>query len=462
MAAIGEIPEQALARAHSHLRRGRDAGRVDAFEAYFEGKTQTRIEARDGAVEKLTRAQDVGLAVRVLRGGRPGFAFTTVLDDDAIRGAVDLACEIAAVGEVDPHAELPRFTGAAGSREDDDERDVAGLAAPVEAKRDLALRLEAETRAADARVRQVRAAAFTETDFESHLLDRDGRLRSQRGTRYSVSVTCKAEGPGGDGQMGGDYGFAHRLADLDPTAVAREAARSACELLGAGPLGSAVLPAILRNSVVAELIEFVAASFSAEAIDKGHSIFSRLDPAGFEGAELFSPHLTLVDDGRLAGGWGTSRWDAEGTPQRVTPLIERGRLRSRLSDLYHSRKLGLAATGSASRSLKAPPTIGTTNLVLESGARAPEAMIADLPRGILITDLMALHTANPVTGDFSLGASGILIEGGRLTRPVRGFAVAGNILTLLRSVDEVAADFRNFGGVGAASVRVTELSVSGS
>ena len=216
-------------------------------------------------------------------------------------------------------------------------------------------------------------------------------------------------------------------------------------------------PAILRNSVVAELVEFLSSSFSAEQIDKGRSML-----AGKIGQRLFSEHVTLVDDGLLAGGFATSPFDGEGIPSTKTRLVDGGMVAGALYDCYYARKLGADPTGSSVRGIKSPPSIGFSNLYMEPGRHAPERLLDGISKGILITDLMGLHTANPVTGDFSLGASGILIENGKLTRPCRGFAVAGNVLELFRKMTDISSDLRFFGNVGAPSVRVSEISVGGS
>jgi PmbA protein len=215
-------------------------------------------------------------------------------------------------------------------------------------------------------------------------------------------------------------------------------------------------PAILRNSVVTELVDFVSSSFSAEEIDKGRSML-----AGKKGQKVFSEHITLIDDGLMPGGYGTSPFDGEGIPSAKTTLVDGGFVSGALYDSYYARKFGAEPTGSAARGIKGPPSISTTNFYMKAGKKKASKLLEGIPKGILITDLMGVHTANPVTGDFSLGASGILIENGKLTRPVRGFAVAGNVLELLRRVTDVGDDLRFFGGTGAPSVRISEISVGG-
>ncbi len=256
--------------------------------------------------------------------------------------------------------------------------------------------------------------------------------------------------------MGGEFDFTNDLRSLDVNRVGRMAAQRATELLGARSAPTMRCPAVFRNNVVAELIEFLSSSFSAEEIDKGRSML-----AGKQGERLFSDQVTLIDDGLLPGGFATSPFDGEGVPSTQTELVQGGFISGALYDSYYARKNGTQSTASAVRGIKSPPSIGTTNLYMKKGKKGFDELVKGIDRGILITDLMGVHTANPVTGDFSLGASGILIEGGSLARPVKGFAVAGNVLELFRRMTDISNDLRFFGSVGAPSARVSEISVGG-
>jgi PmbA protein len=423
------------------------------FDLYFLKKTATQIAIKNQEVDSLTRAEDVGLSIRVLREGRMGFSFTTSLEVDAIRRATKAAWDVSQIMPEDPHHTLASLSESVYPAVDT--LDSKGLETAIERKIELAKQLERECRAADKRIQTVRQAALGETHYEMHLVDSHGEHLQHLSTLYSASITCKAE-QDGDSQMGGDFGFSNELSGLDVTAVGRQAAEYATELLGAKQPPTLQCPAVLRNSVVADLIDFLAPSFSAEQIDKGRSML-----AGRQGQRVFSEAVTLIDDGLLPGGYATSPFDGEGTPSRRNTLIEGGFFQEALYDLYYAKKHGVDPTGSASRGIKAPPSISTTNLFLKPGKKSLVQLCEGISQGILITDLMGVHTANPVTGDFSLGASGILIENGKLTRPVKGFAVAGNILGILQGVTDTGADLRFFGSTGAPSVRVREISVGG-
>ncbi|MGK5083703.1 TldD/PmbA family protein [Bdellovibrionota bacterium FG-1] len=426
----------------------------DQFELYFEHRQSTKIDVKEGQVDSLSRSEDVGLAVRLIKNHRVGFSFTTSLEKNAIEKAVKTAFEVTAHMPEDPHVGFFSFAPQT-TYPSIDAYDTRGLATPVSQKVALAKELEAHCRKADARIKGIRAAALSETQLEVQMIDSRQNFLSFANTLYSASITAKAE-QNGDSQMGGDFGFSHTLDALDIHGIAQRAAVFTTELLGSQAAPTLHCPAILRNSVVAELIEFVSSSFSAEEIDKGRSML-----AGRMGEPLFSDCVTLIDDGRLPGGYATSPFDGEGVPSTKTTLIDKGKLSGALYDTYHARKLGVQPTGSASRGIKSPPSISFSNLYMEPGPNLPEHLIGEIERGILITDLMGLHTANPVTGDFSLGASGFLIEGGKLTRPVRGFAVAGNVLELFKKMTDISNDLRFFGNVGAPSVRICEISVGG-
>lgn len=449
---------------HSHLRshpslvlavRRLERLNPDKFELYFRRKVSTSIEAKDQEVESLTRAEELGLAVRLVKDSRMGFSYTTSLEPSAIESAVATASEIAAQMPEDPFVGLQSFGEAAYPAVDN--HDQSGLEVPVERKIALAKDLERTCRASDSRITGIRKAALTETSTEVHMVDSYGEHLEHAATLFSASVTCicKAEA-GGDYETGRDFDFSNFLDSLDVASVGARAAARATELLGATRPRTRRSPAVLRNDVVAELLEFLAPSFSAESIDKGRSML-----AGKPGDRIFSELVTLIDDGLLPGGYGTSPFDAEGVPSSRTTLVDGGFVSASLCDGYYARKLGGHPTGTSVRGIQTPPSIGFSNLFLRAGRRTLEDLIRGAGNGVFITSLMGVHTANPVTGDFSLGASGILIENGNLTQPVRGFTVAGNILELLKGIVDVGSDLRFFGSVGAPAIRVCEISIGG-
>ncbi|MBI3544304.1 MAG: TldD/PmbA family protein [Deltaproteobacteria bacterium] len=437
------------------------ASTCDQLLQTFERSSSLGVEIKDGKLDHLSRATDQGLSIRCLKESRMGFAYTF----DLARNAVELACRRALeVGElmpVDPLNDLCTTGNGGGFKATTypkvNNYDGAGLEVSLEKKIELARSIEADVKAADPRIKRVRKAAFDEIQGESILVDHLGNEISHRMTIFSGDVTCVAE-DGASAETGYDSRYSSSFDKLETDKIAPTAAAEALELLHAGKAATGQFPAVFKNSVVAQLVGFLSASFSAENIDKNFSLL-----VGKKGEKVFSDRINLIDDGLLEGGTSTGPFDGEGYPTRRTPLVRAGVVESFLYDSYYARKHRTATTGNSRRgSLKAPPGVGSTNLYLEKGAKSFDALVKDAGRGIFITDLLGLHTANPVTGEFSVGASGILIEGGRLTKPVKGFAIAGNLVELLRDVAEVGSDLRFWGGVGAPSFLVSKLNVSGS
>jgi PmbA protein len=206
-----------------------------------------------------------------------------------------------------------------------------------------------------------------------------------------------------------------------------------------------------------ELLGVLETAFSAESVIKGKSFL-----AGKDGKEVASPLVNIIDSGALEGQLGSSPFDGEGVKTGQTIVIKQGQLQGFLHNLYTANKMGVKSTGNAVRgSYKSTPEVGTTNFYLDKGKISREDLLKEIKRGVYVTEVMGMHTANPISGDFSLGASGLLIENGELTKPVKGIAIAGNLKELLMGIDAVADDLTFFVGKGAPTVRIQGITISG-
>jgi PmbA protein len=184
--------------------------------------------------------------------------------------------------------------------------------------------------------------------------------------------------------------------------------------------------------------------------------------AGKKGRQVMSLAVTVADDPMDPEGSGAEPFDGEGTPAQRRELIAAGELRGFLADAFWGRKIGTGSTGACRRpGAKQPPTVGISNLCITPWNLPLAALLGVAGDGILLTEFLGIHTADPVSGDFSLGASGVRIAGGSLAEPLHGFAVSGNVLDLLRAVTAVGSDFRWFGNVGAPSLLVRGIAVGG-
>ncbi len=437
--------------------RGMLEGRGCAYEIFFEEDEGLGAEAKDGTVDALKVRHGSGVGVRVIRGRRPGFAYAGALDIDALADTVERALDASNGADEDealsfpaPPATYPDVCGTC---------DGADFAGKTESVVERAILVEKGALERSPEIRRVRKASFDGRLISTRVINSEGVDVSQTATYYTAQVMAVAERDG-EAEMGWDMAFSHSAGGLDPGKVGAEAAERALRLLGARSMETARLRAVLENTVVCELLEALSGSFLGNNLFKGKSMLM-----GRLGEKVFSDIVNIWDDGLLEGGWGTSSADSEGMPMEKTCLVEAGVVRGFLFDSYWAGRMKARPTGNASRAgYAATPGVGITNLYMEpaQGAVPLEELFEEAGSGIFITELMGVHTINPVTGDFSLGASGLRIEGGALATPLRGLAIAGNLIELFEKIVATAVDRRFLGPVGAPSILISELEVSGS
>lgn len=428
------------------------AAGAQAAEAYLQEGEELQVEVRNGQVETLKRAGNRGVGLRVLQEGRLGFAYSADLAPEALADLVRRALECA---RYVPPDEWHRFPGAAEYPQLElYDAEIGGR--PVEEKIELARAVESEARAADPRVRITEACSYQDASYRVTLANSHGLLASYRGAYCGLYAYVVAV-EGADQQTGFGLSYSLRYGDLDPARVGREAARRAVRLLGAKRPSTRRVPVILDPYVATQFLGLLAPALSAEAVQKGRSLL-----AGRVGEQVASPLVHVVDDGRRPGGIGSAPFDGEGVPSQRTELVSAGVLRGFLHNVYTAARDGVSSTGNGTRySFKGTPQVGSTNFYLEAGATPAQALLSEVTDGVYVTEVMGMHTANPVSGDFSVGAAGLLVERGECTRPVRGIAIAGNILELFAGVDAVGDDLTFFGGRGAPTLRLRGLTVSG-
>jgi PmbA protein len=426
---------------------------TDGYEIFLSSSRNLAIEVRDQKVDTFKCSAPVVVSIRVLKASSMGFSYSTSLDVSDLDKMIDNALASAEIQTPDECNGLPApkayplLTGLFDE----------GLALIDEGKKvGRAMELERLALSTDPRIKRVRKAGYGESVYEGHIRNSLGVKGSYRDTSVTCSVSAIAE-EGNDSQMGWDFGFSNYFAGVDVAMIAAAAAARAAGLLGARRIPTMRCPAVLDNHVAGEILEVLSQSFLAENVLKSKSLL-----AGRVGEDIFSARLRIRDDGALPGGMGTAPFDGEGTGQQNTLLVEEGRLMGFLYDTYCARKGGTESTGNAVRgSSKNSPRTGVTNFFIENGALPLASLLKGIDRGVLITEVMGMHTANAISGDFSVGAAGFLIEGGVATVPVKGIAIAGNILELFRNVELAGNDLRFFGAVGSPSLKISSLDVSG-
>lgn len=434
------------------MEKARSLGAEQA-EVFLSSGKELVVEIRDGQVETLKLAQERGLGLRVIIGGRVGFAYTSDLTRPVVEDLAGQAVSNAASTAPDPYNLLPAPVPGYPAL---DLYDQAIRRATVEEKIEMARTLERAAREYDRRVRAIETATYHDGEVEVSLVNSLGIEASYRGAYCGLYISLVAE-ENGEAQTGFAMDYTLKFALLDPVKVGREAAQKAVRMLGAKPITARRVPVILEPYVATGFLGLLGPGLTAEAVQKRRSLF-----ADKVGQEVASGLVTVVDDGAMEGGLASAPFDGEGVPTGRTVLIERGILQGFLHNTYTAAKEGVSSTGNGVRgSFKTTPEVGTTNFFIQPGTSSPEELIRSTPQGLYVTEVLGMHTANPISGDFSVGATGILIENGELTRPVRGVTIAGNILELLKNTDGVGNDLKFFGGKGSPTIRVAGVSVSG-
>lgn len=434
-----------------------DAGAGDA-EAYVQRESGRTVRAHAGEVESLTAAVQSGVGIRAWIGHRLGYAYGTDLSEAGVAAIAARAAEAAEAADEDEFAAPPQpaeFEALAGL----DDPSVGEWEAARVA--DLAIAVERTALESDSRLVAVETAVYADADEQIAIASSTGVAGSYETSSCYAYLQALAEGDGAR-ETGLGFGLARGPRGLDPEAIGREGANRALEMIGAGKPASRACPVVLDETVAASFVGLIGGGLSARAVQRGRSPL-----AGRRGDEVASEAFALHDDGRDPDGPASAPFDAEGVPRRRSALIEGRRLRSYLHDTYTANREGGASTGSASRGgYRSLPTASASNLIVAPGSHSLEQLLAEAGEGVYVTDVAGLHSGvNPVTGVFSVGASGRIIRGGALAEPVREFTIAGELVAMLGAVSAAGADARwvPFGGsVSTPPLLIAEMAISGS
>lgn len=431
------------------LRRARlaGAGRAEAFHVAGTGRS---VEYGDRGLESYRGSDAAGLGLRVFVGRRVGFAYGQDFGGAGLERLAARAVESAR------SAELPSYPTPHGSvlRDDLGIFDAAGLAASVADDRDGLERIIAQARSTDPAVRRIKAVRLRSGQRETLVRSSTGTDCGYRRSSFALVAGVVAE-RGGQSELGWESEVATSRGALPWLGIGAAAAVKAVSRLGACRPEPGRQPVILGREVVADFLSLLGASLSADAVLKNRSLL-----AGKLGESIAARTVTVVDDPTLPGAAGSAPCDDEGQRTRRKVLIDDGVLTGYLHSLESSHRMGVDPTGNGFRSdFESMPLPRAGNLVLQPAGTDPATWTRE-PGGIVVVDeILGAHTMNPVSGDFSVGASGFLCQDG-CRRPFRGVTIAGNLGKLFSAISAVGSDLRFFGSVAAPSVFVSALDLS--
>jgi TldD protein len=437
----------------------------DLAELYAEARDGFALTLDDRRVERPLGGRERGVCVRVIQGDSTFYGYVDGLAEEDLLRVADSVAQAVRGEAARPAALAPAALA--------DGHPVRIRPETVEARRkaELLRACDERARAAGAEVAQVRIG-YAESGRQVEVYNSDGRAAADDRTRVRLSAQVVARRDDrvetGTDTRGGHAGW--ELVEADPLEVADRAARRALTMLAAVDAPTGRLPVVVGNGFGGVLLhEAVGHGLEADAVQKGASVY-----AGRLGEQVAGDFVTAYDDGSREGDWGSDGIDDEGTPTHRTTVIAEGRLESYLYDVLRARKDGVESTGNGRReSFRHVPVPRMTNTFFAPGDPTPDDLIGEVERGLYAVSFGG-GQVEPATGDFVFGVSeGYLIEGGRVTAPVRGATLVGNGLEALRAIDGIAGDLEIAtgycgkagqsvpAGVGQPHVRIRELTVGG-
>jgi PmbA protein len=432
------------------------SGGASAAECVIREGDEFSTLVRLGQVETLKESGSKSIGVRVFNGKRTASTHSSDFTPAGLDRMLSSALELSKITSEDPFAGIPEADQLGSLSADLDlySSDVYSL--PGQQRIAYARRAEKAALDSDPRIKNSEGGSFDAATGHKILANSHGFVGEYRRSYCSIAAVPIAQDE--NGAMQRDYWFSvsRNLANLEsPEEVGKIAAQRAVRRLGARKVKTQQFPIIFDPLVATSILGHIFEGVNGDSVYRGASFL-----AGKLGQKIASSNVTLIDDGTMVGGFGTSPFDGEGIPTRRTVVIDKGVLASYLLNTYTARKLGLNTTGNASRGLAGTPGIGPGNYFLQPGARTPQQLISEVKEGLYVTEFLGMGV-NLVTGDYSRGASGLWISGGELTYPVEEITVAGNLKDMFLNISEIANDLEFRGAVASPTLRIDGLTVGG-
>lgn len=427
---------------------------AEKAEVYIVKARSISVEAKNQEIDSLDTSSDFGYSLRVIRDGRPGFSYSTSESDWKV--VVEDAIDTARFTEKDLSIDI------AEPLEDENIEIHDSEVASADETRvfECARIIEEEAFRTDPRVKRIRKAEVAFSETEIMISNSRGLLKSYKSTAVIAQLMLAAE-DNGEAQMGWGYESGRFLRSVDFKRVGQEAAMRAVRLLGARRAETTKGFVLLESSVASELLSILSSSFSSENVQKGKSMLINK-----KNEKVFSELICIIDNPLLNEYMGSRPFDAEGIPSRKNTVVDKGNLKGYLYNLYTANREKVQSTGNAIRAgIQSPPSVGISNFYIESSSpdhiKPYSELVESIDRGLIVTEAMGMHTANPITGEFSVGVTGLWVKNGKIEHPVKEAAISGNIMELFNRVVGFSDRVRFYGRVGSPDILIEGVDISG-
>ncbi len=439
------------------IRKAQKLG-ADDVEFYYERSKDNDIEIYQGEVESLESSYSKGLGIRVFVNNKMGFVYTANFSTKALEEAIKEAIANAEVVAEDKYRTLP---------EKDYEYKELNIYNPaleessIEEKIEIALKMEEVALDYDDKIQSVVTVAYGDNITEITIVNSKGLNESYKSNDcYAYLYVIAAEA--NSKETGSAISYGRILEDLEPVKTAKKAAKNAIELLGGKQVKTQRAPVVFTPKVGSMFMYVLAQALTAEAVQKGRSLF-----ANKLNQKVAAKGVSIIDNGALEEGLVPAPFDSEGVSCKATEVIKEGVLTNYLYDIYTANKDGVESTGNAERgSYRGIPGVAPTNFYLAKGDKKREEIIAEVESGFYVHKVSGLVTggANPISGDFSVGATGQWIENGQIKGAVNEITIAGNLIDFLKDIEEIGDDLKfnpMIGSFATPTFKVKELAISG-
>jgi len=437
------------------FKAGTEAGMAD-MEVYVSSGEEFEVKISKSEIDGYKLADTSGLGFRGFYNGKIGYSYTEKISVDSIPYLVKGAVENAEINDSKDQDYIFE-----GSKE---YTPVNNLNKELDAvtekqKIDFAIEMERKALGLDPRIKASQYCMLGTGTYASELFNTKGLALSDEGNfAYAILMVLAEEN--GVYSSGFDFIIDNDFSKFDTERIAGKAVKGAIDLLDAKPVTGGEYEVILDGMASAGLLGAVSSIFSARSVHKNLSLLK-----GKLEEKVAADCVDLIDDPFYKGGTSTSSFDGEGVATRYKKVIDGGVLKTFLHNLKSAARDGVESTGNASRgSYKSTIGISPTNMYFKPGEKSLEEVVSGVEKGLYLVDLDGIHSGfNPISGDFSLGAKGYLIEGGKITRSVNQITISGNYYELLMDIEEFASELRfgMGGGIGSPPVRIKKLSVAG-
>lgn len=435
------------------LAAAKDAGFEEA-EMYYEKSSSFNCKIFEGEIDSYETSEESGVGFRGLYDGKMGYAYTEKVDEDSISFLIHQAKENASILDEDDGTTI--FEGSEQYNTNTYYSEALEKV-PTEEKIALIQSIEKKIMAYDSRISSLNYCVLQDFSTERIIANDKGLSLDEKQNGLIIFVSAVAK-DGEEMKTGSAVELTRDLATIDADAFAKKVAEEALSHLGGKSIPTKKYPVIMRHDASASLLATFTPIFSAENTQKDQSLLK-----GKVGQEIASSAYTLVDDPyHPASLWG-SNFDGEGVATKKQTIVANGKLKTLFHNRKTARKDQVETTGHAKKSsYKGTLSIGPINLYIEPGKKSKEELISSIQDGVLITSLAGLHSGvNPISGDFSVAATGFHIQDGKIASPVKQMTVAGNYFEYLKQIKEVGTDLEFVpGGYGSPSLLVKDLSVT--